>query len=277
MVKIECLNGHVLCMKKVAGSWFRECKKCSRCGYELRAGVVRHSCKRCKYHLCVACHSELTEEYLQGQISITIYRATPPGSFLEPDAWQVRIHREATVGMLKGCIEELYGVQRQLQILRRDPDGAHLRDDEHLGCEDDDLLHLCFADPFLPIQPLMGNADAAELAAFVDAYTLLAQGPTLDNPFPHQSLEGTMCTLTFVKLSPFSRVEEKRCSLEVAVSSRVLEVLEMVKLELDVQADDLALEFGGVLIPVHSTIHELNACDCDVIMVVHTHANAFGA
>merc|ERR1719198_328904 len=143
---LPCPKGHMLEKKQVAGtSWFASCKTCSRCRLELKAGMSRHSCKACKYHLCTTCCAAAQEEWLKAEITITIYRAAQPG--IDDDAWQVCVERGATISSLKNRVAILYGLLPQMQIIRRDVDSQPLAPDEPLGCDDGDVLHLSVAGP----------------------------------------------------------------------------------------------------------------------------------
>merc|ERR1712066_1205463 len=82
-----------------------------------------------------------------------------------------------------------------------------------------------------------------------------------------ERLENTNYRLTFVLPSRGSD-PEKRCELEVAAVSRVCEVLEMVKLELDAEDTAVALEFAGKELPSLFPIHIVGLQDGDTVIVV---------
>jgi len=65
-----------------------------------------------------------------------------------------------------------------------------------------------------------------------------------------------------------SREKEKRCSMKVAATAMVNDVLDMVKLELDVENKSLKLEFAGQALPAAAQIHRCGLSDGDTVMVV---------
>merc|ERR1711972_287716 len=107
----------------MGGSWFSTGKKCTCCGAALKSGLIRHSCKSCKYHLCDVCQVARAEEMLGEEITLTVYRQAQPGLLPglgnDEDAWQVRVPRGANVAALKSQIFNLYGLNPGLQVLRR--------------------------------------------------------------------------------------------------------------------------------------------------------------
>merc|ERR1712107_808274 len=50
---------------------------------------------------------------------------------------------------------------------------------------------------------------------------------------------------------------ERRCSMPVMAAARVAEVLDMVKLELNMEEEELVLEFAGENLPLGATVHSL--------------------
>lgn len=254
--------------KTVAGSWLSAAKKCSRCSAELKSGMLRHSCKPCKYHLCISCHEAASAEWLREEITITIYRAAFAN--VEEDTLQVRIERGARIGTLRMRIFELYGMPPPMQVIRRDVDSAPLADDESLSCDTGDVMHLTQAGPgdllrgTLGIQPgasspFSGLADALERTmAQVSAHAQEVQ----------RQLESTNYNLTFVLPAQAGHWDEKRCPLEVAAVSHMSEVLDMVKLELDVESIAQGLEFAGELLPLMAPVHMVGVGDGDTLIVV---------
>merc|ERR1712183_386144 len=65
-----------------------------------------------------------------------------------------------------------------------------------------------------------------------------------------------------------AQASEKRCRLEVAAVAKMREVLDMVKLELDVEGEALALEFAGETLPLDAPVHLVGLRDDDTVMLV---------
>merc|ERR1719198_679277 len=86
------------------------------------------------------------------------------------------------------------------------------------------------------------------------------------NQAMQQSLESTTYNLTFV-MPASGRVQEKRCRLEISAAARVEEVLDMVKLELNVEDMADGLEFAGEELPRQAPIYGLGIREGDVLMV----------
>jgi len=259
---MPCPNGHELEEKQVAGtSWFAASKSCGRCRADLKTGMSRHSCKACKYHLCTDCNAVAVEEWLKTEITVTIYRAAQPGA--DEDVWQVLVERGATIGDLRGRIAALYGLMPQMQIVRRDVDSAPLVDDAKLACDEGDVLHLQVATPGssmspLGITPMAGIADMIS-GAMTDLNQAVEQ--------MRQDVESTIYKLTFVLAASDAR-KETRCSLEFAAVARVAEVLETVKLELDVEDDATGIEFAGQELALHTTLMSYGLTDGDILFVL---------
>lgn len=258
--RMPCPAGHALEEKTVAGtSWFAACKTCARCKTELKAGMARHSCKPCKYHLCADCHAVMVEEWLKAEITVTVYRAAQPG--VEEDTWQVCVERGANVGALRRKIFELYGLAPPLQAIRRDVDSAPLADGEPLGCAEGDVLHLSAAPLLAPLglaPPMAGLAEAISGAMEEVAQMGQALQDSLDNTSYH---------LNFV-LPAHGAAPERRCRLEVAAGARLCEVLEMVGLELDAEEIAAGLEFAGEVLPPQVPVHLAGLREGDTLMVV---------
>lgn len=207
---------------------------------------------------------------MKTEITITIYRAAQPG--VEEDAWQVSVPRGANIHTLKEQIGVLYGLPPLMQTLRRDVDSAPLADAENLGCDEADILHLTFATPGelmmgsigapgMGMDPLAGITEVMnDLNEAVNEVAAMSQAM-------QQSLEGTIYNLTFVMPAKGS-APEKRCRLEISAVSRVEDVLDMVKLELDAEHNATGLEFAGEELPQHAPIHVLGVRDGDLLMVL---------
>lgn len=271
---MPCPAGHPLLEKQVAGtSWFAACKSCSLCRVELKAGMARHSCKACKYHLCASCYGTALERWLKEDITITVYRAAQPG--VEEDAWQVSVQRGATIGTLRAHIATLYGLPPHMQMIRRDVECDVLADNVPIGCDEGDVLHLSIAPlgssmmgPLSMMSPL-GIPPITELAdALSGAMNEVAElGQAMQ-----KSLENTTYNLTFV-LPERAPAAERRCRLEIAAVAHVQEVLDMVKFELDVEDVAKGLEFAGQDLPLHAQIHMLGLRDGDTVMVIQHEAS----
>lgn len=207
------------------------------------------------------------EDWLKTEITITIYREARPG--MEEDAMQVCIERGATINSLRSRIAELYGLATQMQVIRRDADSQPLGDEEQLGCDEGDVLHLSVAAAGnfmmgpLGMSPL-GMPPMAELA---DALSGAMNEVVQYSQAVQESLESATYNLSFV-LPDKAPAKERRCRLEVAAIARVEEVLDMVKLELDVEDVASGLEFAGQELPLHAPIHALGLRDGDLLMVI---------
>jgi hypothetical protein len=227
--------------------------------------MSRHSCKQCKYHLCTACHAAATQEWLQAEISVTIYRAARPG--VEEDTWQVCVERGTNIRSLKNKVAVLYGVAPEMQTVRRDVDSQPLADDEQLACDEGDVLHLSVVSPLNNLMSSLGMALPPPLEGLAEAITGAMNEVTQVNQAMQQSLEAAVYNLTFV-LPGKAPAKEKRCRLEISAVARVQEVLETVKLELDVEDLATGLEYAGQELPMHVPIHALGLRDGDVVMVI---------
>lgn len=256
-------------------SWFAACKTCSRCGCQLKTGMSRYSCKNCKYHLCASCHTAAAEEWNKAEITITIYRAAQAG--VEEDALQVSIERSANISSLRNCIGVLYGIPPLMQILRRDLDSQPLADDEQIGCDEGDVLHLtmatpadlmmgAMADPLGMAQGMAQGMGMPPLAGLAEAVNEAMNEVAAVNQAMQQSLESTTYNLTFVMLAN-GRMPEKRCRLEISAAAQVEEVLDMVKLELNAEDVVEGLEFAGQELPRQAPIYGLGIREGDVLMV----------
>merc|ERR1712151_419351 len=83
-----------------------------------------------------------------------------------------------------------------------------------------------------------------------------------------EGIANTAYTLKFVMPSQGSRKPEKRCTLEVLANSAVSEVLDMVKLELNVEKEFLDLEFAGQVLPRAAVLQLAGLGDGDTVKVV---------
>lgn len=232
--------------------------------------MLRRSCKPCGYHLCRDCHAAASAEWLRAEITVTIYRAASLN--MEEDTWQVRIERGARIGALRMRIFELYGIPPPMQVIRRDVDSGPLADDEMLGCDEGDVLHLVRAGPMELLTGTLGlpPGGAAPFAGIADALANMANHVTeqaQEIQQQLQELERTNYNLTFVLPARPGAWEEKRCVLEVVAVARVSEVLDMVKLELDVESTAQGLEFAGEMLPLHMPVHMVGVGDGDTLMV----------
>jgi len=232
--------------------------------------MLRRSCKCCGYHLCPSCHEAASAEWLREEITVTIYRAASLN--VEEDTWQVRVERGAQIRSLRMRIFELYGMPPPMQVIRRDVDSAPLADDEMLGCDEGDVLHLMRAGPMELLTGTLGlpAGGAAPFAGIADALAntmahVTGQAQEIQQQL--QELERTNYNLTFVLPARAGAWEEKRCRLEVAAVARICEVLDMVKLELDVESTAQGLEFAGQMLPLPMPIHMVGVGDGDTLMV----------
>jgi len=281
-----CPAAHPLESKVVAGSWFTACKSCSKCRTQLTSGLYRHSCKKCNFHLCAACADLRAEEMLNEDITLTVYRAAQqgllPGMGVEEDAWQVSIRRGATVGALKVTIANLYGLHPGLQALRRDADSQPMLDTEPLRYDDGDVVYLSAAGPAGLAAGLLGGltgggigvpgGGGGELDGLAAALSNAAaeaanavSGALAEAAARREELATTEYKLGILLLASGKR-PEKRCDVTVMAGARVAEVLEMVKLELDVEDEELALEFAGEKLPLGANVHVLGLRDGDTVM-----------
>merc|ERR1711874_741967 len=73
-------------------------------------------------------------------------------------------------------------------------------------------------------------------------------------------------TLKFVKAGE-SGAQEKRCSLEVIANSAISEVIDMVKLEMNAESENLALEFCGTVLPATALVQLAGLGDGDTVKV----------
>lgn len=85
---IACRRGHPLAEKTCSGSSLGACipmtKTCCSCGKLLGRGAVRHTCKRCKFHLCDTCWVSIrtgSKDAVDG-IAAPIASAPPPPTAL---------------------------------------------------------------------------------------------------------------------------------------------------------------------------------------------------
>lgn len=255
---LPCPKGHALEEKAVAGtSWVAAAKTCSVCSAQLKRGMRRHSCKACKYHVCATCHPAVMLQWLETEITLTVYRAAQQG--VEEDALQVRISRGASIGELQTQLSDLYGIPPQMQVLRRDVDSAPLRPEETLVCEDGDVLHLVVNGA---ANPLAANPFGALQEALVGA---MQQAAAADQALL-DALANTNYRLTFV-MPASGASPEKRCQLEVSAVAHVAEVLDMVRLELDAEDTACELEFAGEVLPRPLQMHSAGLQDGDTVIV----------
>merc|ERR1740123_1205222 len=141
----------------------------------------------------------------------------------------------------------------EMQVLRRSPDGDPLGDEETLGQQKGGTMpggvQTPGANPFAVLTEQMSSA-MAEMNAI------------------QESLAEAEYSLKFVMPAQNSREKEKRCSMKVAATAVVNDVLEMVKLELNVESKRLAMEFAGRALPAAAQIHICGLSDDDTVMVV---------
>jgi len=220
--------------------------------------------------------------------------ASTPGA--EDSTWQVRLERGATIANVKQHISELYDVPVLMQVLHRMPDGERLGDEERLGQENRSSMHLSVKNPLQDVvsaltggtEPGGGQAHGANPLDLVSALaggTVPGGGQTQGaNPFAalteqmsaamaemnaiQESLAEAEYSLKFVMPAQNSQEQEKRCSMKVAATATVNNVLDMVKCELKVDSKRLALEFAGQALPAAANIHNCGLSDCDTVMVV---------
>eukprot|EP00930_Biecheleria_cincta_P104386 TRINITY_DN96653_c0_g1_i1.p1 TRINITY_DN96653_c0_g1~~TRINITY_DN96653_c0_g1_i1.p1 ORF type:complete len:306 (-),score=57.28 TRINITY_DN96653_c0_g1_i1:38-928(-) len=276
----RCPKGHVLEPKVVAGSWKflgLSGKSCQDCRSELTAGSLRHSCKKCFAHVCASCHAQRVQKMLSEEITLTLYRAAQsgllPGLGMEEDTFQVQLARGAKVSQLqlKARLQELYGIPLAMQVLRRDLEGAALRDDELVACDEDgDVIYL--GSPFAG--PNTGDSIADFLQGAMVDLSDMANGMLAHVERQRQELEQTEYTLNILAPAthasagvPSSR-PERRCRLTVMATACVRELREMALLELDAEQEPLAFEFAGQKLPESLPLHMLDISNDDTLMLV---------
>lgn len=274
----RCPKGHVLDAKVVAGSWSflgLSGKFCQDCRSELTAGSLRHSCKKCSTHVCGSCHAQRVEKMLKEEITLTLYRAAQPGLLpglgTEEDTLQVKLERGAKVCQLKARLEELYGIPLVMQVLRRDLEGAALRDDELVACDEDgDVIYL--GSPFAG--PVGGDSFGGLLQGAMADLSETANGVLAQVERQRQELEQTEYTLNILvpAIRSDSAVQpskpERRCRLTVVATACVREVREMALLELDAEHEPLVFEFAGQVLPESLPVHMLDVSNEDTLLLV---------
>eukprot|EP00747_Dinoflagellata_sp_TGD_P187478 gnl/TRDRNA2_/TRDRNA2_45182_c0_seq1.p1 gnl/TRDRNA2_/TRDRNA2_45182_c0~~gnl/TRDRNA2_/TRDRNA2_45182_c0_seq1.p1 ORF type:complete len:248 (-),score=50.63 gnl/TRDRNA2_/TRDRNA2_45182_c0_seq1:54-797(-) len=203
-------------------------------------------------------------------VDITIYR--PAHNGIDEDTLPVHIERAATFGDLKRRLEELYEFPCALQVLKRDVDGPALVDTEPLACAEGDVLYLWIAGPS-PVMDMSAQGTILGVdrllqdmvASATQAATQMAElGQAMQ-----ESLNNVTYTLNFVsRKGAGGRRKEQRCSLDLAATARVNEILEILALELNAEGEPLSLEFGGQLLPAGLPLHALGVNTGDTLMVV---------
>merc|ERR1712137_688776 len=83
-----------------------------------------------------------------------------------------------------------------------------------------------------------------------------------------EHINSTTLNLKFVMAGQRPTDQDKRCSLEVTAGTSLVDVLEMVKKELHVEGQNLALEFCGETLPGAAPVHLVGLSDGDTIKVV---------
>jgi len=83
-----------------------------------------------------------------------------------------------------------------------------------------------------------------------------------------ESLAEAEYSLKFVMPAQNSQEQEKRCTMKVAATATVNNVLDMVKRELKVESKRLALEFAGQALSAAANVHISGLSDGDTVMVV---------
>jgi len=221
---------------------------------------------------------------LNEEIALTVYRAAQqgilPGMGVEEDAWDVRIRRGATVGALKATISQLYGLHPGLMVLQRDADSQPMPDAELLKYDDGDVVYLCTGTGRAGLaaglrgsfagnvsggngDPLDGLAAAVSRAATEAANAV--SGALAEVAARREEVANAEYKLTVLLPASGTR-PERRCHVTVMALARVAEVLDMVKLELDAESEEIALEFAGDTLPLGATIHALGLCNGDTVM-----------
>jgi len=246
---------------------------------------------------CQASTVSTASELNANEMLVNIKVAPHMGATAET-TWEVRVERGATVSALKQQICELYELPLEVQVLRRAVDGPVLSDEEHLVFDKDISFHLSMANPLESFmqalssgvagsQTSAGNAGANPMEALMQA---MAAGGTPHDPLSmggaggfadvlanlqglQEIVDNTAFTLKFVMPSQGARETEKRCTLEVLANSAVSEVLDMVKLELNVENKNLELEFCGQVLPNTAVVRFAGLGDGDTIKVVPAQAN----
>ncbi|CAE6960143.1 trip12 [Symbiodinium natans] len=200
---------------------------------------------RCGYHLCQSCCSTRSEEMLDEEITLSIYRPpqdTFPGFQAQEDVLQVRIKTGSTVRALKEKLYELYGMPVTMQVLRRDIDSRGLRDEDQVACEDGDVLYL--GSPFdsaLAASNGGGHFDLLMSEAMSGLEAITGFLTDADSRMQEQGLHEISLNVVMPHLPKANEAKgppERRCQIVVVVSARMAEVKEMALAELDVAGQD---------------------------------------
>jgi len=203
-------------------------------------------------------------------IDVKVSAAMPGG---EENTWQVRLERGATIADIKRHICELYDVPVEMQVLRRMLAGDPLGDEERLGQESRSTMHLSVRNPIQDLvsaltgSTIPGGGQAQGANPFAALSEQMSSAMAEMNAI-QESLAEAEYSLKFVMPAQTSREKEKRCAMKVAATAKVNDVLDMVKLELNVESKRLALEFAGQALPAASAIHICGLSDGDTVMVV---------
>jgi len=206
------------------------------------------------------------------EITLTIYRQAQsgflPGMGNEEDAWQVRIQRGATVGALKAQISKLYGLNPAMQVLQRSADEPPLPDNELLKYDDGDVVHLTSFGPAAGGLPGLGGFANAFSSAMAEVSGAVS-GAISRAEEQRRHLENAEYKLNVLMPAQKSRSRpEQRCQIIVVAAARINEVLQMAKLELDVEDPGLVFEFAGERLPLEAPLLALSIQDGDTIMLV---------
>mmetsp|Transcript_52419 Transcript_52419/g.125233 ORF Transcript_52419/g.125233 Transcript_52419/m.125233 type:complete len:286 (+) Transcript_52419:130-987(+) len=264
-----CEKGHALEVKKVAGSWLGRAKACALCNAPLTAGLQRYSCKTCCFHLCDSCYSSRSLALQHEEIVVTLYRPAgntgPLGLGGQEDTWNVRIERSANGGQLRARIEELYSLPRAQQLLRREVQGPVITDEDPLRCSNGDVLILEVSQ----LGIFGGGLANGSLSGIAQAVSSALADVARAGQEMQDHLQNSSIRLTFVlPEGRNSGQAEKRCELEVSPTARLVEVLEMVKLELGAENDAVGLQFGGNVLPLQVSVMTSGLQERDTVIVV---------
>lgn len=214
---------------------------------------------------CASSQASKASELSINEVVLDIRVAGQLGA--QENTWQVRTDRSATIDDIKKQIFELYDMPVEMQVLRRTGAGPPLAGDEKLNEGSTDALHLSVRNPLEGLVAALGGAQMQgnPLAALTERMSsAIAEMNAIQ-----ESLQSAEYALKFVLPAQSKpRTAEKRCALQVAAVATVADVLDMVKLELNIESQRLALEFAGQTLPAMAAIHMCGLSDGDTIMLV---------
>lgn len=215
---------------------------------------------------CASSQASKASELSINEVVLDIRVAGQPGA--QENTWQVRTDRRATIDDLKKQIFELYDMPVEMQVLRRTAGGPPLSGDEKLNAGSTDALHLSVRNPLESLVAALGGGGQMQGIPLADLTERMSSAIAEMNAI-QESLQSAEYALKFVLPAQSKpRTAEKRCALQVAAVATVADVLDMVKLELNIENQRLALEFAGQTLPAMASIHMCGLSDGDTIMLV---------